>query len=179
MNCKKKAMYFASSFIIIHLCSCTIADEYYNTISYTTPAYDPNPLYPSVDANSAETSYRSSKPSDNVIVPESYHVGQFHSPTSFKDRDRTWVSGQNAQNYTIEIAEGEKASQVARVLYGTPKTDRMAQIKYQWRGKTYYRGMYGSYPDAASAQSALDALPSAIKQNAQIKDWGSMQQNME
>ncbi len=172
-------MYLVLGFSIIHLCSCTIADEEYNTISYTMPAYDPNPLYPSVDANNTDTNYRTPKTSDNVIVPESYHVGQFHAPTSFKDRDRTWVSSQNAQSYTIEIAEGEKAAQVARALYATPKTDRMAQVKYQLRGKAYYRGVYGSYPDAASAQNALDALPADIKQNAQIKNWESMQQNME
>ncbi|WP_412753999.1 SPOR domain-containing protein [Legionella londiniensis] len=110
-----------------------------------------------------------------VVVPESYHVGSYHSPTSHKDRDRRWVDQQNPGGYTIELAHGEKASQVAGVLYKAPKKDRMAQIKYHQDGKTYYKGLYGSYSSYEAAQQALSSLPENIRQGARITSWGSVQ----
>ena len=110
-----------------------------------------------------------------VMVPESYHVGVNHSPTPHTDRDRTWMDSQSAQSYTIELAEGDNASRVASTLYKAPKNDRMAEIKYQKEGKTYYKGVYGSYPNLEAAQGALKALPQDMQQTATIKTWGSVQ----
>ena len=110
-----------------------------------------------------------------VVVPETYHVGVNHSPTPHKDLDREWVSSQNAQGYTIELADGEKASQVANTLYKAPKTARMGEVKYQRDGKTYYKGLYGTYPSYEAAQQALNSLPPDIKENAGIKTWGNVQ----
>lgn len=149
-----------------------------NSDSYNTYTYNNSQLYPPADYNTVNT-YQSSFPQRNVSVPDSYHVGEFHSPVSFKDRDRTWVTNQNPQGYTIEVADDEKASQVAQKLYKTPKNDRMAQVKYQRDGKAYYKGVYGTYPDAESAQKALNALPPEIKQGAGVKNWGSVQNNLE
>jgi len=112
-----------------------------------------------------------------VAVPDSYYVGSAARPVSHKDDDRGWMSNQNPNSYTIELAHDEKASHVANVLLNTPKTDRSAQLKYQQSGKTYYKGLYGSYSDRESAQKALDALPDTVKQNAKIESWGQVQQN--
>ena len=150
-------------------------DEYTN--KYQASYYDSSKLYPAVNYNNLEARYSTNE--QTITVPSSYHVGEFHSPVSFKDRDRTWVANQNPKAYTIEIAEGEKASQVAQQLYKTPKNDRMAQIKSQYNGKAYYKGVYGSYLDAASAQKALEALPQEVREAAQVKNWGEMQQNLE
>ena len=147
--------------------------------NYQTYTYDNSQLYPQVNYGSADAGYRYSASDQVVTVPDSYHVGEYHSPVSFKDRDKTWVSGQNPQAYTIEIAEGYKAAQVAQKLYKTPKNDRMAQVKSQTNGKAYYKGVYGSYPDAISAQKALEALPDDVKQGASVKNWGAVQQNLD
>ncbi|MDI9817573.1 MULTISPECIES: SPOR domain-containing protein [unclassified Legionella] len=117
-------------------------------------------------------------PRREVKVPDSYHVGSAHSPTSHKDRDRGWVRSQNPQGYTIEIAESEKASQVAGRLYKIPKNDRTAQIKYHRGDKSYYKGLYGSYNSYEEAQKALSNLPQDIRQGAGIKNWGSIQNNV-
>lgn len=176
MNYKGKCIVL--SFCAINLCSCMIYDnENYNP-NYQTYTYDNSQLYPAANYGSSTAGYRYSTNEQTVAVPNSYHVGEYHSPVSFKDRDRTWVSNQNPQGYTIEIAEGEKASQVAQKLYKTPKNDRMAQVKYQMNGKPYYKGVYGTYPDAASAQKALESLPEDIKQGASVKNWSTMQQNL-
>jgi len=110
-----------------------------------------------------------------VVVPESYHVGVNHSPTSHTDRDKTWVNSQNSQRYTIELADDEKPSEVANTLYKAPRSERMAEIQYQRDGKTHYKGVYGSYPNYEAAQEALKSLPEDVKQKAGVKTWGSVQ----
>ncbi|AHE66509.1 SPOR domain-containing protein [Legionella oakridgensis] len=161
----------------ISLAACVAYNPngYMNYQSYT---YDGKPLYP----ESYEGNYRyyeqenyHPEATKQVVVPDSYHVGPYHSPASHKDRDRQWVESQNPQAYTIELANGEKASQVAGQLYKAPKSDRMAQIKYQQNGKTYYEGLYGSYSSYEAAQQALNALPDDIKQGASIQSWGNVQ----
>lgn len=113
-----------------------------------------------------------------VTVPDTYYAGATHSPGKHKDLDKNWVSTQNPQGYTIEIAEGNKASQVAGKLFKAPKKNRMAQIKYNQNGGAYYKGVYGSYNSYEDAQKALKELPDDIKQGAGIKQWGSVQSNM-
>ena len=165
-------------FCTVGLSSCMVYDDNLAG-NYQTYAYNDNQLYPKMDYSSSNAGYQYQLSEGAVRVPDSYHVGEFHSPVSFKDRDKTWVTGQNPQAYTIELADGEKASQVAQKLYKTPKNDRMAQIKYQRNGKDYYKGVYGTYPDAQSAQKALEGLPEDIKKGAGVKNWGSVQNNLE
>lgn len=161
----------------VGLTSCMMNGDDYSSSVYQSYAYDQSQLYPQDTYRFNSYSYQNQS-NQTVSVPESYHVGAYHSPVSFKDRDRTWVTSQSRQGYTIEIADGEKASQVAQTLYKAPKSDRMAQVQYQRNGKSYYKGLYGSYDSADSAQKALDALPPEIKQGAGVKNWGSVQDNL-
>lgn len=156
------------------LCSCAIVDEHayssdqaysYNEVKYYTQYTDG-----AVDYGSSQPGY-----GREVSVPESYHVGAYRSPASPKERDREWVNNQSPQNYTIEIANDPKASQVAKKLYQAPKTNRMAEIPYQRDGMKYYKGVYGSFSSKEEAQKALEALPEDIKQSSGIKTWGSVQ----
>ena len=96
-------------------------------------------------------------------------------PASFKMRDKSWVSSQNPQGYTIELSNGEKASDVAGTLQKAPKNERMAEVKYQRDGKQYYKCVYGSYPTYEAAQQALSTLPEDVKQGATVKTWGHIQ----
>jgi hypothetical protein len=113
-----------------------------------------------------------------VTVPEGYHVGSDRSPASFKDREKSWVNRQSPQNYTIELGDNEKASQVAATLQKAPKDARKAEIKYNRGGKRHYKGVYGTYSSYESAQKALNALPEELKQNAGVKTWGSVQNSV-
>jgi hypothetical protein len=117
-------------------------------------------------------------PRGQVTVPDSYHVGAYHSPTAAKDRDKKWVSSQNPQSYTIEVADDEKPSRVAKKLYQIPKNEPMAEVKYQRDGKAYYKGLYGTYSSPEEAQKALNSLPDDVKQGAGIKSWGHVQSNV-
>lgn len=112
-----------------------------------------------------------------ATVPDSHYTGSYRSPTSHKDMDRNWVNSQNPKAYTIQIDENEKASQVAGRLYKAPKTERSAQIKYDRDGRSYYKGVYGSYNNYEDAQKAFNKLPAEIKQGSGIKSWSSVQEN--
>jgi septal ring-binding cell division protein DamX len=161
----------------IVLTACTMSEERFN-YSYQNYMYDESQLYPKVDYYNPYYQYQPQAANGQVQVPESYHVGAYHSPASFKDRDRHWVTSQNPQAYTIEVADGEKASQVAKKLYNTPKNDRMAEVKYSRQGKTYYRGVYGSYDNEQSAHKALNELPPDIRKGAAVKSWGGVQEDL-
>jgi hypothetical protein len=162
---------------VINLSSCTMNEDNYTT-SYQTYTYDETQLNPQGNYQMNNYGYQNQS-SQSVFVPDSYHVGEYHSPVSFKDRDRNWVKSQNPQGYTIEVADDEKASHVAQKLYKAPKSDRMAQVKYQRNGKAYYKGLYGTYDNAEAAQKALDALPPEMKQGAGVKNWGNVQGNLD
>lgn len=163
---------------LIQLTGCMNYEDSYPT-AYETYAYDNSQFYPTVDYRMANYGSNSQpykgQGSGNVVVPDSYHVGAYHSPVSFKDRDKNWVRSQNPQGYTIEVADNAKASQVAQALYKAPKSDRRAQVKYYRNGQTYYKGVYGSYDSPEAAQKALDSLPAEIKQGAGVKNWSSVQ----
>lgn len=108
-----------------------------------------------------------------LTVPDSYHVGTMGSPTPHTDLDKEWVDQQHATGYTIELADGDKASLVANTLLRAPKQERRAEISYQRAGKTYYKGVYGTYPTKEAAEQALKTLPAGV--TGQIKPWGSVQ----
>lgn len=172
--------YLAIGLCTLSLTSCADLDERvssdYPTYAYT---YNDSRLYYPQNNYSSSQYYYAAPEKKSVEVPDSYHVGAYHSPVSFKDRDRDWAKGQNPQKYTIELADGDKAAQVAQKLYKTPKSDRMGQVQYQRDGKPYYKGLYGSYDSSEAAQKALDALPAEVKQGAGVKSWGSVQSNLD
>ncbi len=149
--------------------------------NYQPYDYQTTPLYPEgydntvVYSSPYDTRYESKQ---DVVVPESYHVGAYQSPTPSKDLDKNWVNSQNPMGYTIQIADDEKASHVASTLQKAPKSEHMAEVKYQRDGKAYYKGLYGTYPNYDAASKALGSLPDDVKQNAGIKTWGSVQQNV-
>ncbi len=163
----------------------------YNANPYQLPSNQTSLLYPEGYENTSSyntySTYNTSNDMDaiapasenQVVVPDTYHVGAYRSPASPKDVDRSWVTSQNPQGYTIELANGEKASHVANVLYKAPKNERMAEVQSQRNGKPYYEGLYGSYPTQEAAQEALNKLPDDVKQNAGIKTWGSVQNTVE
>ncbi len=170
---------------VLSLCICTIglsacmtSGGQNNNQNYQSYNYDSSPLYPEGYDNTNVYMDQSASSSREVVVPESYHVGSYQSPTSPKDLDRAWVNKQNPQSYTIEIADDEKPARVAGALQKAPKSEHMAELKYQRDGKDYYKGLYGTYATPEAAQQALSALPDDVKQGAGVKTWGSVQQNV-
>lgn len=132
--------------------------------------YEQNSYYSPI--NSAEV-YPEKK---SLEVPENYLVGPSHAPKSHNDLDKGWVDNQNAQHYTIELKQGDKAADVAKTLQQAPKNERTAEVKYQQEGKTIYKGLYGSYPNQEAAEQALKALPEELKSQANVKTWRSVQE---
>ncbi len=132
-----------------------------------------NMLYP--DSYEA-ISDRGNRPvsSGAVVVPQTYHLSM-GNPEASKNVDKTWVSSQNAQAYTIELATDSKASKVASTLYKAPKQERSAEVKTT---QGTYTGVYGTYPSYEAAQAKLNNLPEDIKQDAKITTWGQVQSHL-
>ncbi len=171
----KKARILSICLCVTGMTACTTdlppdTDNYTQTYTFTNVPY-----YPAGYTNDSNAYSELPQDKPPVDVPDSYHVGTAHSPTSHSDMDKTWVSRQNGQSYTIELGDGDKPSQVANTLFKAPKDERTAEIKYQREGKTYYKGVYGTYPNYEAAQQALSKLPADVKQNAGIKTWSSVQ----
>lgn len=170
----RKLKFLALGLCASSLTACLTGQPNYNGFQsyYTSPNSQPY-----VDTRFYSNSLNYNDSMSEADVPDSYHVGALHAPTSHKEVDRTWVNSQNPQGYTIQLGESEKASQVASKLYKTPKTDRSAEIKYSNGSRTYYKGVYGSYSTYEEAQKALNNLPPDIQQGAGIKNWSSVQEN--
>lgn len=161
------------------LVSCGQQQSYTYMHDYQGYQYDNSQLY-SGQYDGSYSDYQQQQnyppPSSGVTVPESYHVGSYRSPVSPKNRDNRWVQQQNPRGYTIQIAEGRKASAIAGTLTKAPKRNRMATVKSFSNGEAYFRGVYGSYSSYDDAQRAMQALPSDLKSRAQIKQWSALQQ---
>lgn len=163
------------SFSMMALSSCT-SDYFGGYDAYQTNTNQGSMLYP--EGYDSTVTVVDVPQKQAVVVPETYHVSAYHSPAPPKDVDRNWIDGQNPQNYTIELADGDKPSVVAGAMSKTPKNERMAEIKYQHNGKSYYKGLYGSYSNYDEAQQALNALPEDVKKGAGIKSWSNVQQTV-
>lgn len=147
--------------------------DYYNSSNFTY-----NPLYPEgYETGGNFNPPQPSSPASTVVVPESYHVGIDHSPVPPKDVDKNWVATQSPEHFTIELVDADKPYEVAKILSEVPKNERTAELKYERNGKTYYKGMYGTFDSYEAAQAALNQLPEAVKQTAGIKRWDGIQQN--
>jgi septal ring-binding cell division protein DamX len=152
-------------------CSTTNPPVVSNNEPYHYPQTE---LYPDSYEGTGAYAYQEKDP---VVVPESYHIGATISPTPHTDRDREWVNNQT-NGYTIELASGDKASEVANTLFKAPKNQRTAEIKYQKDGKTYYRGVYGTYPTSEAAQEVLKSLPPDVAKDAGVKSWSNIQSSV-
>lgn len=174
-------------FIILSIVTCSLTACIYNEGSFGSyqpyRVEKPVNLPPQTYQNYNEYNYQSpavERPESKkqVVVPETYHMSQYQSPQSHKDRDRRWVETQNPQGYTIEVADSDKAYEVAGKLYKAPKSQRMAEIKYQQNGAQHYKGVYGSYSSYEEAERALNNLPEDVKATAKIRTWNNVQNNV-
>ncbi len=141
--------------------------------NYRSYVYEGEPLYPESYDNGS--GYNNSGEKKQVVVPETYLMNTSRAPTSHKDQDKSWVSSQNPQGYTIELADDDKPASVAGKLQKAPKNERMAEVRYENDGKTHYKGLYGTFGTAEAAQQALSALPADVKAGATVKNWGAVQ----
>lgn len=141
-----------------------------------------NSLYPETYDSSFDTydTYRVNEPPmpspHEVVVPQSYHMGATNSPPTAKDEDKQWVASQNPNGYTIQIKQDDKPASVARSLQQMPKNERSVEVRSQ---SGSYLGLHGSYTNQEEATAQLNNLPSSVKDQAQIKNWESIQKEVE
>jgi hypothetical protein len=109
---------------ISSLCACATYNPGGYTTSLPSSTDHGTELYPEGYEN---TGY-SSDYHQQVSVPDSYHVSSYHPPEKSKNVDEQWVGGQNPTGYTIEVADGDKASSVANTLLQAPKNERKVKL---------------------------------------------------
>ena len=165
------------SLCMVNLSACMTSGQH-DYVSNQPYDYQATPLYPEGYENTVVYTTDSYNTPQGMQTPNNYPVTTKQSPVASKDMDKAWVTSQSPTGYTIQMSENEKASYVARALQKAPKNERMAEVKYKQNGKDYYKGLYGSFPDAESATKALEALPGDIKQAARIETWGTVQQSL-
>lgn len=129
----------------------------------------------SSSSSSSDQEYSGRRAHRPVHVTTRYHHAAGSSPVSHKDRDRQWISQQNTEDFTIEVANEEKPASVAKALHNSPKTQRSAQYKNK-DGR--YGGVYGSYKSREEAQAALSKMPENVRKNAKISNWGQVKPNV-
>lgn len=160
------------------LSACMLNGENSNTSYYSPNNEQQTTLYPEGYETMGNYDHPPMLQRDTteVIVPQTYHINNAStSPTLAKDIDKNWVSNQNPESYTIEIASDNKPATVANILYKAPKTEHTAEVQVK---NGQYEGLYGTYNSISAAQQTLNALPENIRQGATIKTWGSVQTNL-
>jgi SPOR domain len=146
----------------------------YHSPLYNDSYYNPRIPGPLNDSQPGVNGHRPYAQGFQAVPDSNQYAGKI-APEHHKSLDSNWVNSQNPQGYTIELAHGEKPGEVAKQLTDTPKLERTAQVKYEKDGKTYYRGVYGSYPSREAAEAALKKLPSDIRNKADINQWNNVQ----
>lgn len=145
-----------------------------NSNSYPYPQLFPEDSDTSFDnyhVNSNETPHF-----DQVAVPQSYHLGMTNSPPASKDEDKRWISRQNPHDYTIQVTQNPKPAPVANTLQQLSKSQHSAEVRSQ---SGTYLGLHGSYATQEEANQVLNKLPPSIKEQAQIKHWETIQNEMQ
>lgn len=138
--------------------------------NYTNPE-----VYPEAYDTSFESYHTNVEPRQSeVVVPQTYyHTHNFtNTPTPVKDEDKRWVDNQDPSNYTIQVQKGSKPADVAKTLQQMPKSGRSVEVRSQ---SGSYIGLHGNYPNREAAQEQLNNLPTEVKSQATIKNWGSVQ----
>ncbi|HVT62916.1 MAG TPA: SPOR domain-containing protein [Legionellaceae bacterium] len=156
--------------VILSLSACMGNGTNRDLFFWDTPN-DTTPLYPETYDTSHYDNRNTQK---TVVVPQSYHLS-VGNPIASKDEDKQWVASQNPNGYTIQIANDSKPAPVANKLQQVPKTERSAEVKSQ---SGTYLGLYGSYPSREAAEAQRNLLPEHVKDQAQIKEWQSIQSEM-
>jgi hypothetical protein len=171
-NCSKISIL---AFSLASLTGCyTTNQTTYDNSRYPTYVYDENMMYPISGQSDDVASYQYSS-SPAVNVPDSYYAGGYRSPVKHNDKDKEWVQSQKSSAYTIEIGDSEKPAEVAGKLQQTPKTERMAEIKYYRDGKPHYKGVFGTFDNQESAEKALKSLPVEVQKGASVKAFTHVQ----
>ncbi len=135
--------------------------------------------YPEEYDSSFNTSYHNNNEipyPQNVVVPESYHLGIANTPPVSKDEDRRWIEQQNPRDYTIQVTKNPRPAAVANTLQQMPKSSRSAEARSQ---SGSYVGVHGSYSTREEAETELNKLPPSVKGQAQVKNWQAVQSEVQ
>lgn len=137
--------------------------------------YNNPPVYTQEYDTSFDTYHRNTEPSQTgVVVPQSYHLSN-NQPPAAKNEDAQWVANKRPEDYTIEIKKDYKASQVANTLQKMPKNERSVEVRSH---SGAYLGLHGNYSNREAAEAQLNNLPSDVKEQAKIKKWQSVQNEL-
>ncbi|NDH67222.1 MAG: hypothetical protein EBY22_04810 [Gammaproteobacteria bacterium] len=183
----KKSLYWISfGFCALSLSACVMdgTSTWDGTTNegYFMPAmpddYSNPPIYTQEYETSFDSYHSNSETSQTgVSVPQSYHLGGItNTPPVAKDEDKQWVANQNPDGYTIEIQKNAKPSQVANTLQKMPKNERSVEVRSH---SGTYLGLHGNYSSREAAEAQLNSLPSDIKEQAKIKKWHSVQNEVD
>lgn len=129
----------------------------------------------------------------SVQMPEGVHawirdfssiqqVLQGESPTDaphvvMEIRGMPWLWSQNPTHYTIQLAAAADEATIETELAGTTLTRELAIVQTAQQNKPWFALIYGSFSDKASAEDAVEALPTPLKLGAPwIRRFSTLQE---
>ena len=150
-----------------------MADEMLNTDTapaqqMTTPAPETSMMAATADESQMTDTMAASDSTDSVTTGMMAAGGTATSQpetmtenTASEDgiHREAWLLQQNPDNYTIQLMSTLQEQPLVRFIQQHQLEDDGAYYKKHYDGKTWHTLVYGTYPDANSARTAMEALP--------------------
>jgi DamX protein len=93
--------------------------------------------------------------------------------------DAAWIRDQERSRYTIQIVLSSSEERIKAYAREVNLPGDMAWYHTRRDGKDFYALIFGSYPGAEAARSAIPALPAEVRKNQPfIRSFGSVQDAM-
>ncbi|ANB02113.1 AAA family ATPase [Ectothiorhodospira sp. BSL-9] len=94
-------------------------------------------------------------------------------------RDAQWLRDQDRSHYTVQLLVSSSESGVQNFVQDTDLPGDVAWFRMRRDGRDLYGVVFGSYPGASAARSAIAALPADIRRNEPfIRSFGAVQDAM-
>ena len=113
-----------------------------------------------------EAASTSQQPAGEIVLPNTGagEESSTGSPERFGLRDESWLAGQDAQHYVLQLMRAlEKKTVLTFIAEAGLNKSKLSLYESTRAGKSWYVLDYGLYPDIESARQAVPSLPAGVR----------------